>query len=437
MEPLSLYELNGIVRSTLELTLDENYWVVAELSEVRVAGNGHCYVEFVEKEERSGAMVAKARGNIWKNTYNLLAPYFEQETGQRFAAGLKVLVNVSVGFHELYGYSLTVLDIDPTYTLGAAVQRRKEILALLEADGVLTLNKELTLPRPLLRIAVVSSASAAGYGDFCDQIKQSGLPFKLKLFPATMQGEGVESGVIAALEKIAAEDYLWDAVAIIRGGGAVSDLAGFETYLLAAHVAQFPLPVLTGIGHERDDTVVDLVAHTRLKTPTAVAAFLVERQREEINSLADLEHRLQQTVVGKVEQNRLLLQSLQLRVQAAAASYGRKEEQRLLQMGAALERNALQALQQQKNYLKNLSQSLQQTPLRQIDNEQRRLDYIQKLLHMSSLDRILQMGFSLTLSEGKAVRSAAQLAPGMLLTTHFAEGKMESRVETVDVDETE
>lgn len=437
MEPLSLYELNGIVRSTLELTLDENYWVVAELSEVRVAGNGHCYVEFVEKEERSGAMVAKARGNIWKNTYNLLAPYFEQETGQRFAAGLKVLVNVSVGFHELYGYSLTVLDIDPTYTLGAAVQRRKEILALLEADGVLTLNKELTLPRPLLRIAVVSSASAAGYGDFCDQIKQSGLPFKLKLFPATMQGEGVESGVIAALEKIAAEDYLWDAVAIIRGGGAVSDLAGFETYLLAAHVAQFPLPVLTGIGHERDDTIVDLVAHTRLKTPTAVAAFLVERQREEINSLADLEHRLQQTVVGKVEQNRLLLQSLQLRVQAAAASYGRKEEQRLLQMGAALERNALQALQQQENYLKNLSQSLQQTPLRQIDNEQRRLDYIQKLLHMSSLDRILQMGFSLTLSEGKAVRSAAQLAPGMLLTTHFAEGKMESRVETVDVDETE
>lgn len=437
MEPLSLYELNGIVRSTLELTLDENYWVAAELSEVRVAGNGHCYVEFVEKEERSGAMVAKARGNIWKNTYNLLAPYFEQETGQRFAAGLKVLVNVSVGFHELYGYSLTVLDIDPTYTLGAAVQRRKEILALLEADGVLTLNKELTLPRPLLRIAVVSSASAAGYGDFCDQIKQSGLPFKLKLFPATMQGEGVESGVIAALEKIAAEDYLWDAVAIIRGGGAVSDLAGFETYLLAAHVAQFPLPVLTGIGHERDDTVVDLVAHTRLKTPTAVAAFLVERQREEINSLADLEHRLQQTVVGKVEQNQLLLQSLQLRVQAAAASYGRKEEQRLLQMGAALERNALQALQQQENYLKNLSQSLQQTPLRQIDNEQRRLDYIRKLLHMSSLDRILQMGFSLTLSEGKAVRSAAQLAPGMLLTTHFAEGKMESRVETVDVDETE
>lgn len=437
MEPLSLYELNSVVRGTLEQTLDESYWVVAELSEVRVAGNGHCYVEFVEKEERSGMMVAKARGNIWKNTYNLLAPYFEQETGQRFAAGLKVLVNVSVGFHELYGYSLTVFDIDPTYTLGAAVQRRKEILALLEADGVLTLNKELTLPRPLLRIAVVSSASAAGYGDFCDQIKQSGLPFKLELFPAAMQGEGVESGVIAALEKIAAEEHLWDAVTIIRGGGAVSDLAGFETYLLAAHVAQFPLPVLTGIGHERDDTIVDLVAHTRLKTPTAVAAFLVDRQREEMNSLADLEHRLQQAVVGKVEQNKFLLQSMQLRVQAAAASYGRKEEQRLLQMSAALERNVQQTLQQHENYLNNLSQSLQQTPLRQIDNEQRRLSYIQKLLHMSSLDRILQMGFSLTMSEGKAVRSAAQLAPGMLLTTHFAEGKMESRVEKVDVADTE
>ena len=283
----------------------------------------------------------------------------------------------------------------------------------------------------------MSSASAAGYGDFCDQIKQSGLPFKLELFPAAMQGEGVESGVIAALEKIAAEEHLWDAVAIIRGGGAVSDLAGFETYLLAAHVAQFPLPVLSGIGHERDDTVVDLVAHTRLKTPTAVAAFLVDRQREEMNSLADLEHRLQQAVVGKVEQNKLLLQSMQLRVQAAAASYGRKEEQRLLQMSAALERNVQQTLQQHENYLNNLSQSLQQTSLRQIDNEQRRLSYIQKLLHMSSLDRILQMGFSLTMSEGKAVRSAAQLAPGMLLTTHFAEGKMESRVEKVDVADTE
>lgn len=437
MTPLSLYELNNVVRSTLELTLEDSYWVVAELSEVRVAGNGHCYVEFVQKEEKGGMLLAKARGNIWRNTYNLLAPYFEQETGQRLAVGLTVLVNVSVSFHELYGYSLTVLDIDPTYTLGAVAQRRKEILALLEEDGVLTLNKELTLPRPLLRIAIVSSASAAGYGDFCDQIKQSGLPFQLQLFPATMQGEGVEASVIAALEMIAAEEENWDAVVIIRGGGAVSDLAGFETYLLAAHVAQFPLPVLTGIGHERDDTVVDLVAHTRLKTPTAVAAFLVERQREEIELLTELGRRLRQAVTGKMERNALLLKSLQLRVKAAAVSCGRKEEQHLLQLASALENRTMQSLHHQKNLLENLRQDLRQAPLRRLVEEKQRLDYIQKLLHMSSLDRILQMGFSLTLSEGKAVRSAAQLTPGMLLTTHFAEGKMESRVETVDVDETE
>ena len=437
MTPLSLYELNNVVRSTLELTLEDSYWVVAELSEVRVAGNGHCYVEFVQKEEKGGMLLAKARGNIWRNTYNLLAPYFEQETGQRLAVGLTVLVNVSVSFHELYGYSLTVLDIDPTYTLGAVAQRRKEILALLEEDGVLTLNKELTLPRPLLRIAIVSSASAAGYGDFCDQIKQSGLPFQLQLFPATMQGEGVEASVIAALEMIATEEENWDAVVIIRGGGAVSDLAGFETYLLAAHVAQFPLPVLTGIGHERDDTVVDLVAHTRLKTPTAVAAFLVEHQREEIELLTELGRRLRQAVTGKMERNALLLKSLQLRVKAAAVSCGRKEEQHLLQLASALENRTMQGLHHQKNLLENLRQDLRQAPLRRLVEEKQRLDYIQKLLHMSSLDRILQMGFSLTLSEGKAVRSAAQLAPGMLLTTHFAEGKMESRVETVDVDETE
>lgn len=437
MTPLSLYELNNVVRSTLELTLEDSYWVVAELSEVRVAGNGHCYVEFVQKEEKGGMLLAKARGNIWRNTYNLLAPYFEQETGQRLAVGLTVLVNVSVSFHELYGYSVTVLDIDPTYTLGAVAQRRKEILALLEEDGVLTLNKELTLPRPLLRIAIVSSASAAGYGDFCDQIKQSGLPFQLQLFPATMQGEGVEASVIAALEMIAAEEENWDAVVIIRGGGAVSDLAGFETYLLAAHVAQFPLPVLTGIGHERDDTVVDLVAHTRLKTPTAVAAFLVEHQREEIELLTELGRRLRQAVTGKMERNALLLKSLQLRVKAAAVSCGRKEEQHLLQLASALENRTMQGLHHQKNLLENLRQDLRQAPLRRLVEEKQRLDYIQKILHMSSLDRILQMGFSLTLSEGKAVRSAAQLVPGMLLTTHFAEGKMESRVETVDVDETE
>lgn len=437
MEPLSLYELNNLVRGTLELTLDDNYWVVAELSEVRVAANGHCYVEFVEKEERGGMMVAKARGNIWKNTYTLLAPYFEKESGQRLAAGLQVLVNVSVTFHELYGYSLNVLDIDPTYTLGAVAKRRKEILALLEADGVLTLNKELDLPRPLLRIAVVSSASAAGYGDFCNQIEQSGLPFQLQLFPATMQGDGVEAGVIAALEEIAAQEDKWDAVAIIRGGGAVSDLAGFETYLLAAHVAQFPLPVLTGIGHERDDTVVDLVAHTRLKTPTAVAAFLVERQREEIELLENLGRRFRQAVIGKIERNALLLKSIQLRMQAAAVSCGRKEEQHLMQLAAALEHKTHQGLQQQQNLLESLEQSLQQAPLRRLAEENRRLDYVCKLLQLSSLDRILQMGFSLTLSEGKVVRSAAELTSGMLLTTRFAEGQIESRVEKVDVSESE
>lgn len=437
MTPLSLYELNNVVRSTLELTLDDNYWVVAELSEVRTATNGHCYVEFVQKEDKGGMLLAKARGNIWRNTYNLLAPYFERETGQPLTVGLTVLVNVSVSFHELYGYSLNVLDIDPTYTLGAVAQRRKEILALLEEDGVLTLNKELSLPRPLLRIAIVSSATAAGYGDFCDQMTQSGLPFKWQLFPATMQGDGVEAGVIAALEAIAAEEEKWDAVAIVRGGGAVSDLAGFETYLLAAHVAQFPLPVLTGIGHERDDTVVDMVAHTRLKTPTAVAAFLVERQREEIELLADLERRFLQAVSGKIERNALLLKALQVRLQAAAVSYGRKEEQHLLQLAAALGDKTRQGLQHQKNLLENFKQRLQQAPLRRLDNEHQRLEYIQKLLQFSSFDRILQMGFSLTLSEGKAVRSAAQLKPGVLLTTHFAEGKAESRVEQVDLSTSE
>ena len=277
MKPLSLYELNTLVRRAVERSLPEDYWLQAELSDVRTHSAGHCYVEFVQKDTRGNALLAKARGVIWANVYRLLRPYFERETGQTFAAGIKVLVQVKVEFHELYGYSLTITDIDPTYTVGDMARRRREILLRLEEEGVLTLNKELPMPVLPRRIAVISSPSAAGYGDFCSQLSANpyGFVYETKLFPAVMQGEQVESSVVAALNKINETFDCWDAVVIIRGGGAVSDLAGFDTYWLAYNCAQFPLPIITGIGHERDDTVLDLVAHTRVKTPTAAAEFLI------------------------------------------------------------------------------------------------------------------------------------------------------------------
>ena len=273
---LSLYELNLRVRSVLEDTLCEPVWIQAELSSVSTRGP-HCYVEFVQKAEGGNTFIAKAKGQIWANKWVLIRPYFEQTTGQPLSAGMQVMVQVEVTFHEVYGYSLNVLDINPTYTLGDIARRRQEILRQLEEEGVINLNKELELPVPVQRIAVISSESAAGWGDFQNQLLQNeyGLAFTVQLFPAVMQGERVEPTIIEALNQIAAEMDRWDVVVIIRGGGATSDLTGFDTLALAENVAQFPLPVITGIGHERDDTVLDIVSHTRVKTPTAAAEFLI------------------------------------------------------------------------------------------------------------------------------------------------------------------
>ena len=277
MEGLTLFELNVLVKKSITQCLPDDYWVQAEISDVRFNMTGHCYLEFVQKAPGGNNLIAKARGVIWCDTLQLLKPYFEETTGQVFVAGIKVLVKVTVEFHELYGYSLTVRDIDPTYTVGDMVRRRKEILSQLQAEGVLTLNKELEMPLPPQRIAVISSATAAGYGDFSHQLSSNshGYYFHTELFPAVMQGNQVEESVIGALDAIMGRLDDFDVVVIIRGGGATSDLSGFDTYMLAAACAQFPLPIITGIGHERDDTVLDAVSHTRVKTPTAAAELLI------------------------------------------------------------------------------------------------------------------------------------------------------------------
>lgn len=340
MEALTLYELNNLVRGVLESRLKDEYWLQAELSEVREAYNGHCYVEFVQKDTAGRNLIAKARGAIWAGTYRLLAPMFERETGQRLVPGLKVLVRVSVTFHELYGYSLTVSDIDPAYTLGDIARRRKEILAQLAAEGILNDNKELRLPLLANRIAVISSATAAGYGDFCNQLLRNdyGLRFTVRLFPAVMQGERVEASVLAAMDAVMAECDAWDAVVIIRGGGAVSDLSGFDTYLLAAACAQFPLPVITGIGHERDETVLDAVAHTRVKTPTAAAAFLIAHQVETASVLDGLARRISQAARWRMEreQNRLAGMSVKW-----GGAWQRGEVRRYAPPGASFAASAL------------------------------------------------------------------------------------------------
>ncbi|MBO5080700.1 MAG: exodeoxyribonuclease VII large subunit [Bacteroidaceae bacterium] len=405
-QALSLYELNGLVKRTIRDRMSETYWVQAELSDVRSNYSGHCYLEFIQKDASGNNLIAKARGTIWSNIYKMLKPYFEQETGQAFASGIKVLVRVSVDFHELYGYSLTVLDIDPTYTVGDMERKRREILRLLEEEGVIDLNKELEMPVLPQRIAVISSATAAGYGDFCNQLSNNprGYGFYTELFPAIMQGERVEESIIAALDAIYARLEAFDVVVIIRGGGATSDLSGFDTYELAANCAQFPLPIITGIGHERDDTVIDLIAHTRVKTPTAAAAFLVACMDQVADRLDNLSFRLQQGVRNRLLWEHRRIEGLKQRIPSAVykrisdAKYGLLAANRDLQMATR------QFLSMKKH----------------------RLELLQQRLNDALPEKQLTRGYSITLKNGKAVKDASALKEGDTLVTLLYKGKVES-----------
>lgn len=430
METLTLYELNALVRGTLENVFGGRYWLAAELSELRVASNGHCYVEFVEKAPDGNGLVARARGNIWRGTYEVLAAHFERTAGQRLSAGMKVLVRVAVTFHELYGYALNVTDIDPSYTLGDMARRRREILARLEADGVLTLNKELPLPRIPWRIAVISSGTAAGYGDFRDQLARSGYEFRTRLFAAVMQGEQIERSVIAALDAVAAAREDWDAVVVIRGGGAVSDLGGFDTYLLAANVAQFPLPVLTGIGHERDDTVIDFVAHTRLKTPTAVAAFLVGMRRDEEEKVVRLSERLGRAVLSGMGERRQRFEACAAAFRVELERFGGRRREHLLRLSLRMNAGAGRLLDAAHRMLDAIPARMEHGVQRRFADERHRQELVLRSLRMAGPERILDMGFSITLLDGKPVREASRLKEGDRIVTRLAEGEVHSIVTT-------
>ena len=405
-QALSLYELNGLVKRSIRSCLPDTYWVQAELSDVRSNYSGHCYLEFIQKDASGNNLIAKARGTIWSNIYKMLKPYFEQETGQAFTSGIKVLVQVSVEFHELYGYSLTVLDIDPTYTVGDMERKRREILRQLEEEGVIDLNKELEMPMLPQRIAVISSATAAGYGDFCNQLANNprGYGVRTELFPALMQGERVEESILSALDAINNRLEEFDVVVIIRGGGATSDLSGFDTYLLAASCAQFPLPIITGIGHERDDTVIDKVAHTRVKTPTAAAEFLIAKIDKCADVLDEMSFRLMQGVRNRLLWEHRRIENLKQRIPSAVykriadAKYDLLSAQRDLQMAS---RQFLSA-------------------------KKHRLELLQQRLNDALPEKQLARGYSITLKNGKAVKDASLLKEGDKLITMFYQGQVES-----------
>lgn len=412
-EPLTLYSLNNMVRHALSDSLPLQYWVTGELSEVREASNGHCYIELVQRDEASGELVAKARGTIWSRIYTLLRPYFLEQTGQPFATGLKVLLQVKIVFHELYGYSLDVCDIEPAYTVGDMARRRQLVIKRLTEEGVIDLNKELDFPLLPQRIAVISSSTAAGYGDFCDQLlgNRYGFVFYPHLFPSPMQGSGVEQGIIAALNRIAETIDLWDAVVIIRGGGAVSELSCFDTYDLANNCAQFPLPIITGIGHQRDESVLDMVAHTRAKTPTAAAELLVHAMLEQAAYVGGAMQAIADAAKSCMENERLRMNALAGRMPVTAAL----------------------SVQNSRMYLQSLAQRLLPATEMFIKEQKHRLEIIKGKMDAASPENILAMGYSITRVNGKAVRSVADVKPGDEVTTAVAGGEFTSIVKNKKV----
>lgn len=435
-EALTLYELNNLVKLKISESFPSEYWMQAELGEVREHSSGHCFVEFVQKNERGNGLVAKARGTIWSNVYRMLKPYFEKETGQSFVAGLKVMVQVTVEFHELYGYSLTVIDIDPTYTVGDMARKRKEILDRLQQDGVLSLNKELDLPRVVQRIAVISSPTAAGYGDFCHQLEHNsqGFVFYVRLFPALMQGEGTEDSIISALNRIYEEQELWDVVVLIRGGGATSDMSCFDSYELASNCAQFPLPMLVGLGHERDETVLDFVAHTSVKTPTAAAVFLIDRIQDFADALDEVMERLSSFSRQRMTEEKMRLQGLSMRLPTRVVQYISDEKLRMQKCENRLKQVSSMKVEKEKYRMMYLGQKLPMALKQLFDREKHRLQMLEQKTESASPERILSRGYSLTLKDGKAVTDATVLKEGDSLVSRFARGQSLSIVKTIKTD---
>lgn len=429
---LTLYELNHLVKDVLESEMPDEYWVEAELSECRES-KGHCYMELIQKDERSATPIAKASAKCWVSKWMLIRPYFERTTGQRLHAGMKVLLKVYPQFHEAYGFSWIVTDIDPTYTLGDMARKRQEIIRQLKEEGVFDLQKELQLPLFCQNIAVISSETAAGYGDFCNQLTDNpyGFLFHTQLFPAIMQGDGVEQSVINALEEIfdvqSSLSDMFDCVVIIRGGGATSDMSGFDTLALAENVANFPIPIITGIGHERDESILDMVSYLRVKTPTAAAAFLIEHLKEVRDSIEDLQNRMIHCAQQKLSALNSNLSAIADVIPRLFSIVKTRQEARLDSLFSSLLSSIQQTILAQKSNLATFEQRIPMLIVdRRLTAEYHRLEMLEEKIKSLDPAILLRRGYSITLFKGKAVRDPLALKKGDEIETRIEKGIIKS-----------
>ena len=421
---ITLYELNSLVREVIE----------CELSECRES-RGHCYMELIQKDELSATPIAKASARCWASKWMLVRPYFERTTGQQLHAGMKVLLKVYAQFHEAYGFSWIVTDIDPTYTLGDMARKRQEIIRQLKAEGVFDLQKELSLPLFCQRIAVISSETAAGYGDFCNQLTGNpyGFQFQTWLFPAIMQGEEVEQSIIAALEKIysltshhSPLTSPFDCVVIIRGGGATSDMSGFDTLALAENVANFPIPIITGIGHDRDESVLDMVSHTRVKTPTAAATFLISHLKEVLDVIE-----ASQNTITHYAQQKLSTLNAQLSILSEAlprlfSVVKTRQEAKLDALQSRMAMAISQKLVDSRARMETFEQRLPVMLERRLLSERHRLELAEEKVRSLDPQLLLKRGYSITLKDGKAIRDPQSLQKGDEIETRLEKGTIKS-----------
>ena len=406
LESLTLLDLQRMVRATLESRFEEPIWLRAEISELKVNRSGHCYLNLVEKGSGSGAPRAEARAVIWRTAYSAIASRFEATTGEQLRAGIEVLVRVVVTYHEVYGFSLQIIDLDANFSLGEVERRRRETIQQLQADGVWDMNRELELATPTLRIAIISSATAAGFQDFSQEIARSPYRFQLTLFESLMQGDAAEQSIIEALNAIAQREEDFDAVAIIRGGGSTSDLALFDSYIIATHVAQFPLPIFSGIGHDKDISIVDMVAHTSCKTPTAVATAFVELADQEMVLVEEYALRLRDSVIARINQERL----------------------RVERQGNDLVRATTQLLGGLQHRLDMVDEGITLDSKRILEREGQHLDSLSQIIESHNPENILRRGFAIVRdSEGRAINTG-NIAIGSNVNIELIDGSITAEV---------
>lgn len=429
-EQITLYEFNRLIGRTLYAADGlTNRWVVAEFSDFALRG-GHCYCELVDKDPQTDAIRAKIRGIIWSSQYPKILDKFLRGTGEQLRSGIKVLLRLSVNFHEQFGISLIISDIDPSYTLGDMERRRREILERLKREGVINDNRELAMPMVPQRIAIISAAGAAGYGDFINQLNnnKSGIIFYTALFEARMQGRDTAPTVVEALNRINRHADCFDCVVIIRGGGSTSDLSSFDDYNLAYAVTQCQLPVITGIGHERDNTVIDYISNLRVKTPTAAAEWLIEQGENALSAIVQLSQDIFSTAQLSMAEEKKHLASVEVTIPHIVENRLVRARSALQTLGTAIPARATARIESASARLPMIAEALRIAARNQVEKARLKLGNLSDSINILSPQNTLRRGYSITTANGKAVKSASQILPGTVITTHLADGSIDSTV---------